>query len=93
MVESKKNLWLALAAAGTLIGAALLYHYATTSGEGDTETHTRDELVEELKKAGLDEVVKEKTGMIESRYFLKLLQFVGATTRERTASKRKQLTE
>jgi len=31
--------------------------------------------------------------MIESRYFLKLLQFVGATTRERTASKRKTLTE
>jgi hypothetical protein len=31
--------------------------------------------------------------MIESRYFLKLLQFVGATTRERTAPKRKALTE
>lgn len=31
--------------------------------------------------------------MIDSRYFLKLLQFVGATTRERTATKRKALTE
>lgn len=89
MVESKKNIWMAVAAAGALIGAALLYHYASSSGEGDSDTPSREDLVEELKKAGLDEVVKEKTGMIESRYFLKLLQFVGATTRERTAAKRK----
>ena len=92
MSENKKNFWLAVAGAGALIGAALLYHYASGTSEED-DAPSRDELVQQLKAGGLDEVLKDKNGMIDSRYFLKLLQFVGATTRERTAPKRKSLTE
>jgi hypothetical protein len=55
MSENKKNLWLALAGVGALFGAALLYHYASGSTEGD-EAPSRDELIQELKAAGLDEV-------------------------------------
>jgi hypothetical protein len=72
MSENKKNLWLAIAGAGALIGAALLYHYASGTSDGD-DAPSRDELILELKAAGLDEVIKDKNGMIESRYFLKLL--------------------
>lgn len=91
MSENKKNLWLAIAGAGALIGAALLYHYASGTAEGEEVPSTED-LVADLKKEGLDEVQRQGS-LIESRYFLKLLQFVGATTRDRTALKRKQLTE
>lgn len=91
MSENKKNLWLAIAGAGALIGAALLYHYASGTAEGEEVPSTED-LVADLKKEGLDDVQRQGS-LIESRYFLKLLQFVGATTRDRTAPKRKQLTE
>jgi hypothetical protein len=55
MSENKKTLWLAVAGVGALVGAALLYHYASGTSEGD-EAPSRDELVSELKAAGLDEV-------------------------------------
>ncbi len=48
MSENKKNLWLAIAGAGALIGAALLYHYASGTAEDD-DAPSRDELVSQLK--------------------------------------------
>ena len=48
MSDNKKNLWLAIAGAGALIGAALLYHYASSSAEDD-DAPSRDELVQQLK--------------------------------------------
>jgi LPXTG-motif cell wall-anchored protein len=44
MSENKKNIWLAVAGVGALIGAALLYHYASGNSEGE-DTPSRDELV------------------------------------------------
>ena len=64
MVESKSNnkLWIGLAAAGALIGAALLFHWATSSDEdgediggGSLDT---EKLAKDLKAAKLSEVQK-----------------------------------
>jgi hypothetical protein len=44
MSENKKNLWLAVAGVGALVGAALLYHYASGTSEGD-DTPSREDLV------------------------------------------------
>ena len=92
MVESKNKLWMAAAAAGALIGVALLFHWATSGNDdessGEIKPGDQGKLEEELKAAGLKDVQKNPQGMIEPQYFLKLLQFVGQTTRERTKSVR-----
>lgn len=86
---------MALGAGAALIGAALLYHFVT-SGEESNEVEvpevSHDELVESLKKENLLEVPPRQNGQIDTNYFLRLLQFVGKTTREMTAEKRKYLT-
>ena len=48
MSENKKNIWLAVAGVGALVGAALLYHYASGTTEED-DAPSRDELVQQLK--------------------------------------------
>ena len=54
--DNKKAVWLALAGAGALVGAALIFHFATASGESDEPTH--DDLMNELKEKELDNPVK-----------------------------------
>lgn len=46
MTDKTKNLWFGLAAAGAVVGAALLFHWANQGGEDEYST---DELLEELK--------------------------------------------
>ena len=53
-MSDKKNLWLGLAGAGVLIGAALLMHWANQGGEEDEPTP--EELMDELKAQKLDVV-------------------------------------
>lgn len=48
--ESKKTMWMMLAGVGALVGAALLYHYATADEEGNsvnTEAEIKKALEEE----------------------------------------------
>ena len=68
MVESnKKMLWMGLAAAGALVGAALLFHWAN-SADDDDETlapgaeggNTREKLQKDLEAASLIEVKKNQ---------------------------------
>mgnify|MGYP000340683515 CR=1 FL=1 len=83
MSDNRKSLLIALGAGAALITAALAYHFISQSG-GNEESEEVDveEVIELLKADKLDEVKKDANGMIDSQYFLKLLQFVGATTRE-----------
>lgn len=87
MVENKKTLWMALAGVGAIAAAALIiYSLGGESGEGEEAIDT-----EALKAAGIDEV-KREGDMIDSKYFLKLLQFIGEKTRDSTKSKRDEIT-
>ena len=63
MVESnKKMLYVGLAAAGALIGAALLYHWATTDEDAEEgaegQTGGAEKLKKDLEAAQLIEVKK-----------------------------------
>lgn len=80
--DNKKTLYLAIAGVGALVGAALLFHWAN-SGDSDEPSH--EELLMELKEKELDNVQKSPNGMLDPQYFLKLLQYVGQSTRDRTA--------
>jgi hypothetical protein len=86
MTDNRKNIMYALGAGAALIGAALVYHFVSKA-DGDEETIPvievdADFIVEELKKSGLDQVNRLGHGGLDTNYFLKLLQFVGAETRE-----------
>lgn len=69
-----------------IIGAALIYHFVTKTDtdEGSIPTLEIDSevIAKEIKLAGLDNVLRGANGGMENNYFLKLLQFVGAETRE-----------
>ena len=83
MVEkNNKNIWLAVAAAGLLIGGAILFHYATASNveEEEEENNIRDLLEEQ----GL--LTPKKQGRsLDPQYFLKLLQCIGEQAKAKTA--------
>jgi len=76
-VESKKTLWMLLAGVGALVGAALIYHYAT--GDDDNSgSVSNEEIKEALKAARIGEPKTIANGaLLENRYFLEILQFIG----------------
>jgi len=76
MSESKKTLWIVVAGVGALVGAALLYHYATAADEDSTKI-TEEDIKRNLEAEKIGEPVRTKNGLLESRYFLNLLQFIG----------------
>jgi hypothetical protein len=82
MSDNRKTLLIALGAGAALITAALAYHFISQSGGNEGSDEVQVEVSEQLKAQNLDEVKKDANGTIDSQYFLKLLQFVGATTRE-----------
>lgn len=86
---------IALGAGAALIGAALVYHFASKNQEDSIEIPEMefDELLTKLKAQQLDTAVKAGNGMIETNYFLRLLQFVGKSTRDTTEEVRKELTD
>ena len=89
MVESNKNksLFLGVAAATALVGAALLYHYVFT--DGDDEEGSSIGIAEELKEAKLDVVKKGPSGnMLDPKYMVELLNFVTCTGRKRREGER-----
>ena len=87
MSESKdrKTLWLAIAGAGLLVGAALIFHWANQAEEDDGV-----DIANALKEAGLIEV-KKQGPLLEPRYFLSLLQFVGEHTQQKLSKTKKEL--
>ena len=90
MVEKandNKTLWLGLAAAGALIGAALLFHWVSSDEDeedGATQAGNPQKLTKDLEAAKLFDVKKSPQGTLDDQYFLSLLQFVGTASRERT---------
>jgi hypothetical protein len=87
MSESKdrKTLWLAIAGAGLLVGAALIFHWANQAEEEEGV-----DIAAALKEAGLMEV-KKQGPLLEPRYFLSLLQFVGENTQLKLSKVKKEL--
>jgi hypothetical protein len=73
--ESKKTLWMMVAGVGALVGAALLYHYATAADEDSA--NTEEDIKKALEEEKIGEPVRTPNGLLESRYFLNLLQFIG----------------
>lgn len=93
MVENKnKTLFLGIAAASALVGAALLYHYVF-SDDADEDSATPN-IMEELKEAKLDVVKKTASGnMLDPKYMVELLNFVTTTGRKRREGERHQALE
>ena len=69
MVENKKTLYMAVAAAGVVLGAAVLWY--SWSGRKSSET-----VADKLQKAKLTEIKKSDNGQLDQNYFLQLLQFI-----------------
>ena len=92
MVENKnKTLFLGIAAASALVGAALLYHYVFSDADDETAVPN---IMEELKEAKLDVVKKSASGnMLDPKYMVELLNFVTTTGRKRREGERNQALE
>jgi len=83
-MSDKKNLYLALAGAGTLVGAALLYHlFSSSGGESD--------FMEEVKALGPPK--KTPQGLLQFDYYLALFKIVSRYSKERTQDTKKKLLE
>lgn len=74
----------ALAGVGTLVSAALIYSWAT-----EAEENQEDDLQDLLQEKGFDNVKKTDQGLLDPKYFLELLQFVGEQMKKRSAASRK----
>jgi predicted ATP-binding protein involved in virulence len=98
MSDKQKNIMYALGAGAALVGAALIYHFVSKTSVEDDDAVPQLEvdsefIAEELKKSGLDQIVRGANNTLENNYFLKLLQFVGAETREQSKERRAYLTK
>ena len=87
---SNKNLVYALAGVGALVGAALIYSWVTDA-DNEEGAEGQEDLSELLQEKGLDDVKKNEYGMLDAKYFLELLQFVGEEMRRRQKSSKKKL--
>ena len=84
--DQKKTIYLGIAAAGLALGAYVAYQYWVKSSEPTG-------MLVELEKAKLTTVKRDKADKLDNQYFLSLLQFVGAETRQRTKDLRKNCQE
>lgn len=84
--KDNKNLWLMIAAGALVVGGALFYHWANADAEDEIN------IADELKSAGLTEV-KKMGPLLEGRYFLNLLQFIGETTANSMNKDKKKIDE
>ena len=96
MVEStnkNKGLFLGIAAATAVVGAALLYHFVF-SGDDEDDSGSGAPIMQELQAAGLDKVKKTPDGtMLDPKYMLQLLNFVTLTGRKRRGAEREAALE
>ena len=89
MVEKdnkNKGLFLGLAAATALVGAALMWQYVFNADDDEDEAATGG-IQAELEAAGLFEV-KKQNGMLDPQYMVKLLNFVTCLSRKRRETER-----
>ena len=77
MVENKKAMYIGLAAAGVVVGAAVIFKLWRGR---NTELTIKEKLVE----AKLDKIKKDNNDKLDQAYFLNVLQFIGQETRKRT---------
>lgn len=90
--DRNRNILLAIAGAGLVLGAAVLYHWASSADEDTGTSETPDipsDLLDRLKAEGLDKP-KKQGQMIDKQYFLMLLNFVGAQTNSILEKPKKQ---
>jgi len=91
--QNKKQLWYALAGVGALAAGFILYKVFSGAEceEGEIAPQVPEIADEDLVKANIKEV--ERNGkLLEQRYFLRLLQFIGERTRESTKAGREKIT-
>ena len=90
MAESNKNLKIGIAAAGALFSAGILLYWAQADSSKHKSNGNQRQLEKELKEAGLIEVQKHPThaNVLQPKYFLTLLQFIGQTNIERSQKMR-----
>ena len=98
MVESgnkNRGLFLGIAAATAVVGAALLYHFVFSGDEEeDSGSRSTGNIIAELQEAGLDKVKKTPDGtMLDPKYMLQLLNFVTQTGRKRREGERNEALE
>lgn len=101
MVESKDKYWI-IGGAVALVGAALVWsawneeedenenESKELHGDSPTGVLTEDEIMNELKFRKLD-VVKyddKNPGLLETRYFLELMNYIGVSTDKKLKSSR-----
>ena len=85
--KNNKGLFLGIAAATALIGAALLYHYV--SGDDDDVDGPASGIMAELEEANLATFKRhEQSGQLDPIYTCKMLNFVTLTARKRRNDER-----
>ena len=92
MVEDNKNkgLFLGIAAATALVGAALLYHFVF-SDEAEEEAGSTSNIAADLEAENLHVVKKGPNGAtLDPQYMCKLLNFVTTSGRKRREADRKE---
>ena len=93
MVDSKRNMWIGLGAVGAFVAAALVWHYVSADDEEDaTPQVSNSEFMADLEKQDLINVKRNENGL-DPTYFIRLLQYIGKTNKERTAGTRDKLTK
>lgn len=86
MVDKNRQIIYAVGAGVAIIGAALIYYFVTKTDTDEVSIPTleidSEVIAKQIKLAGLDNILRSANGGMENNYFLKLLQFVGAETRD-----------
>mmetsp|Transcript_20830 Transcript_20830/g.25511 ORF Transcript_20830/g.25511 Transcript_20830/m.25511 type:complete len:243 (+) Transcript_20830:44-772(+) len=94
MVESdnkNKGLFLGIAAATAVVGAALLYHFVFAGDDEEESGSSHAQVMRELTEAGLEKVKKTPDNtMLDPKYMLQLLNFVTKTGRTRRETARNE---
>lgn len=73
--------WVLAAGAAAVVGAAVVYHLATSSGEGSEEAKDEDELRAEMEKLG--DVGKDPNGTIKLQDFMSLFKLITKHAKKR----------
>ena len=80
--ENKRNIMYALGAGAALLGAVAIYFLTKDASQDPKQiVLDKEEISKLLKALKLGDVQKDQMGRLDTNYFLKVLQFIGAQTR------------